>query len=88
MIMYLGAFLFMMIFVLLAPQSRAFLGSLAVGAGSFMSAWAPFSYLIVLILMAAMFAGIYVIHSWPARVDPENPMAKYRREAETTMDDE
>ena len=78
--MFLGAILFMLIFVLLAPQSRAFLASLLAGLTTFMTAWAPFSYLLAGIVLAALFAGIYVIHSWPQHVEPESPMAKYRRE--------
>jgi len=78
--MFLGAILFLLIFVLLAPQSRAFLSGLVVNFGHSMTAWAPFSYLLVMVLLATLFAGLYVIQSWPAHVEPENPMAKYRRE--------
>jgi hypothetical protein len=84
--MYLGLFLFMLTFILLAPQSRAFLGSLFVGVSAFMTGWAPFSYLLVLILFGALFAGLYIIQTWPAHVEPESPMAKYRRE--TPMEEE
>jgi rRNA maturation protein Nop10 len=35
---------------------------------------------LLLILVVAPIAGIHMIRSWPERVDPENPMAKYRRE--------
>jgi hypothetical protein len=34
----------------------------------------------LLIVLAAPFAGMYIVHTWPQRVDEENPMAKYRRE--------
>ena len=79
--MILGVVLFFVISVLIAPQSRAFLAAQVVGASAFMSAWAPFSYVLVLLLMGALLAGIYVIQSWPKSVELENPMAKYRREA-------
>jgi len=78
--MFIGAILFVLIFVMLAPQSRAFLAGLLAGLSTFMTAWAPFSYALLGIVLAALFAGIYVIHSWPEHVEPENPMAKYRRE--------
>jgi hypothetical protein len=88
MIMYLGAFLFLLFFVMLAPQSRAYLGALAAGVSTFMTVWAPFSYMLLMIIFGTICAGMYMIHSWPKRVDPENPMAKYRREAEATMEDD
>jgi hypothetical protein len=78
--MFLGAVLFVLIFVLLAPQSQAFLFGLAAGAGEFLTAWAPFSYILLLILLAAPCVGMYIVHTWPQRVEEENPMAKYRRE--------
>jgi hypothetical protein len=78
--MFLGAFLFILFFVLIAPQSQAFLLGLLTGASTWISAWAPFSYVLLVILLAAPFAGLHMIRTWPQRVDPENPMAKYRRE--------
>jgi hypothetical protein len=78
--MFLGAILFVLLFVLIAPQSRIFLLGLATGAGVWIAEWAPFSYVLLLILLAASFAGMYLVHTWPQRVDEENPMAKYRRE--------
>jgi uncharacterized membrane protein len=80
MMMYLGTFLFVMFFVLLAPQTRNFLGGLMLGAGAFIQAWAPFSYILLLLLAGALIAGVYLIRTWPVRVDAENPMAKYNRE--------
>ena len=77
---YLGAILFILIFVLIAPQSRIFLLGLATGAGVWIANWAPFSYILLLILLAAPFAGMYLVRTAPERVDEENPMAKYRRE--------
>ncbi|GEM_PF-1929771 len=77
---YLGAILFILIFVLIAPQSRIFLLGLATGAGVWIANWAPFSYILLLILLAAPFVGMYLVHTAPPRVDEENPMAKYRRE--------
>jgi hypothetical protein len=78
--MFLGAFLFILFFVLIAPQSQHFLLGLATGASAWITDWAPLSYFLLLILVVAPIAGIHMIRSWPERVDPENPMAKYRRE--------
>ncbi len=84
--MCLGVVMFVLVFVLIAPQSRAFLLTLATGASAFLTAWAPFSYILLLILLAAPCVGMYIVHSWPQRVEEENPMAKYRREI--PLDDE
>jgi len=65
---------------LIAPQSQHFLLGLATGASTWISDWAPISYILLLILLVAPIIGIHIIRSWPERVDPENPMAKYRRE--------
>jgi len=74
------AFLFILLFVMIAPQSQAYVLGLAGGAGTWIAAWAPFSYILLLILLVAPFVGMHLVRSWPERVDPENPMAKYRRE--------
>jgi hypothetical protein len=78
--MTLGVILFLLIFVAIAPQSRIFLTGLTASAGAWITDWAPFSYMLLLILLAAAFAGIYLVRTWPVRVDEENPMAKYRKE--------
>ena len=77
---YLGPILFILMFALLAARTRTFLLGLATGASAFITAWAPFSYIFLLILLAAACVGMYLVHTWPPRVDEENPMAKYRRE--------
>ena len=79
--MYLGLMLFLLTFILLAPTTRGYLAGVLVGLTGFMSSWAPFSYVLLICLLGALFAGLYLIHTWPAHVEPENPMAKYRREA-------
>ncbi len=78
--MFLGAFLFTMFFVLLAPQTRHFLGGVMLGAATFVHNWAPFSYVLLLVIMGTLVAAIYLMHTWPVRVDPENPMSKYNKE--------
>jgi hypothetical protein len=72
--------MFVLVFVVIAPQSRIFLAGLAAGAGSWIAAWAPISYILLLILLAASVAGIYLLRTWPVRVDEGNPMAKYRKD--------
>jgi hypothetical protein len=84
---YIGLILFMLIFVLMAPQSRAFLAGAAAGAGAWISGWAPFSYILLMILVVSPFVAIHLVRTWPARVEEENPMAKYRKENPAAEDD-
>ena len=81
MVVYLGLVLFVLVFALITPQSQAFLHDSTTSLGAWIAAWAPLSYLLLLILLAAPFAGMHLIRSWPKAVEPENPMAKYRKEA-------
>jgi hypothetical protein len=72
--------LFLLVFVLIAPQSRSFLGSHLAGAGEWINAWSPFSYILLLMLPIAGLASAYIVRNGPERVEPENPMAKYRKD--------
>jgi hypothetical protein len=76
----LGAVAFLLFFVLLAPTPRAFLGMVLYDAGTHIVAWAPFSYILIAILLVAPFVSVSIMRNWPAHVEPENPMAKYRKE--------
>jgi hypothetical protein len=78
--MFLGTILFTVVVLLVAPQSRLFIMTRLASTGSFIDHWAPFSYILMLLLVAATFAAMYVMKSWPKTVEAENPMAKYRRE--------
>jgi len=78
--MILGLVVFVLVFVAITPQSQTYLGGLTTVAGAWIANWAPFSYILLLILLAAPFVGIHLVRTWPAHVEEENPMAKYRRE--------
>ena len=85
--MFLGAALFVLIFVLLTPQFQTFLHTSASSATTFISAWAPFSYILLGILLIGPMAAMYLMHTWPKHEVPENPMAKYRRDSPSVDDD-
>ena len=78
--MFIGTILFMVVIVMIAPQSRQFVMNSVASAGNFIDVWAPFSYVLMLLLVAAVFGFMYVLRSWPETEEAENPMAKYRRE--------
>jgi hypothetical protein len=78
--MFLGTILFTIVVLLVAPQSRLFITTCLASAGSFIDNWAPLSYVLMIMLVMATFGFVYVLKSWPKTEEPENPMAKYRRE--------
>jgi hypothetical protein len=78
--MILGLIVFVLMFLLITPQSQTYLGGLAAATSVWLADWAPFSYILLLILLAAPVVGIHLVRTWPARVEEENPMARYRKE--------
>jgi len=78
---YIGCILFGLIFVVMTAQSTGSLQARVEHTMTWIHAWAPFSYLIILMLIAAPFVSMKIINSWPKREEPEDPMAKYRRQA-------
>ena len=84
---FLGAGLFVAIFLLMTPQCQAFLHTSGESATSFIIAWAPFSYALLGILMVGPLVAGYLMHTWPKHEEPENPMTKYRRESPSADDD-
>jgi hypothetical protein len=83
---YLGCILFGLIFLVITAGST---GSLQERVGqtiAWIHAWAPFSYLIILILLLSPMVSLKIMHSWPKRVEPEDPMAKYRHRDDVLED--
>ena len=78
--MFLRPGIMLLTFILIAPQSRAYLGSHLTVVGEWIHAWAPLSYLLLMLLPAAGFASAYMVKTAPPIEEPENPMAKYRNE--------
>jgi hypothetical protein len=78
--MFLKPGLFLLVFLLIAPASRAYLGAHLASAAEWINVWAPFSYILLLMLPIAGLASMYIVKKWPERVEPESPMAKYRKE--------
>ena len=78
--MILGIFAFVLVFILIAPATRTFLVSCLTGVCAWLVSWAPFSFILLLILLAAPIVAIHLIKTWPEHQEPENPMAKYRND--------
>jgi hypothetical protein len=71
---------FVIVFLLITPQSRALIQTWMGGAGNWVTAWAPLSYLIVGFVIAAPVAALLLMMKWPKPVEPENPLARYKHE--------
>ena len=76
-----ATFATLIMFLLIAPKSRTILAGWMGDAGTWMAAWSPLSYLIVLLVVAAPIAAAVLMLKWPKAPDPENPMARFKDEA-------
>ena len=78
---YIGCILFALFFFFISTQQSGSLQARMDGTFRWIHSWAPFSYLIIVIVLIAPVVMMKVMHSWPERKEPDDPMAKYRREA-------
>ena len=82
----LGTLLFALFFLLLAPASRAMLGCILAGAGDWIDKWAPYSYVLLAVVVIVPIIAAVVVIKWPAPPEPENPLARYKA-AEDVLED-
>ncbi len=75
-----ATFAFLVVFLLIAPKSRALLSGWMGDAGNWLTAWAPLSYILVALVIAAPIAAMVLMVKWPKPVEPENPLARYKAE--------
>jgi hypothetical protein len=78
---YLGCILFGMIFLFLNPKVREMITSRLGMSTEWISGCAPFSYIVIGLLFMAPLVGFIVLKTAPKIEEPENPLAKYKREA-------
>jgi hypothetical protein len=71
---------FLIFFLMITPKSRALLTGWMGDAGNWITAWAPLSYIVVALVIAAPIAAILLMVKWPKPVEPENPLARYKHE--------
>ena len=78
---FIGCILFGLIFLIISSQQNGSFQERITGTFTWIHSWAPFSYIIIAIVLISPVAMMKLMHSWPERKEPEDPMAKYRREA-------
>ena len=84
---YIGCFLFGMIFVVMSAQQTGSLQARMTNTWAWIHNWAPYSYVLIAFLMLAPAVMVHLMHTWPKYVEPDDPMAKYRREASDPFND-
>ena len=73
-----GAICFLVLFSLIAPKSRMLLSTWVADAGNWVIAWAPFSFIILMLVLVAPVVSAMLMFRWPKTPEPENPLAKYK----------
>ena len=74
----IGAFIFLLFFLLIAPTTRTMITGMLGQSGDWISNWAPFSYIILGGLLMAGFFSLYLMMHWPKVQEPENPLARFK----------
>ncbi len=82
---YLGCVLFGLFFLVMTAQQNGSLQARIDGTFTWLHAWAPFSYLIIVLVLISPVVMLKVMNSWPKREEPIDPMAKYRKQAAQGM---
>jgi len=78
MIGYIGCVLFGLSFLVISAKSSGALGAKMDTTVQWIQNCAPYSYVILLILLVAPLVSMQLMRSWPMHVEPEDPMARYR----------
>jgi hypothetical protein len=73
----IGPIVILVLFLLIAPTTREGILLWLGKAGDFISAWAPASYIVILLLLAAPFVSAALMMTWPKTPEPENPLKRY-----------
>ncbi|HWC96649.1 MAG TPA: hypothetical protein VG456_07865 [Candidatus Sulfopaludibacter sp.] len=73
-----GALLFLAFFLMITPQTRKMVSGMLGHSGDWISAWAPFSYIILALLLVAGVFSMNLMVRWPKTPEPDNPLARYK----------
>ncbi len=82
----LGAILFLVFFLLIAPQTRGMITGMLGQSGDWISNYAPFSYILLSLIAAAGVFSLNLMLRWPKIPEPDNPLAKYKRDELADVD--
>lgn len=82
----IGIVLTVILFVLIAPQSREFLLTSATGLSAWAARWAPGSYVILMAILFAPLVSWYMVARGPKVKPEEDPLARYKRAEDVITD--
>jgi hypothetical protein len=70
---------FLLIFALMIPQIKEPLFRNLGLSGDWFARYAPFSYIVLAMFVAAAIAATILMIKWPGVQEPEDPLAKYKK---------
>ena len=82
----LGIIATLVMFLFIAPASRTLIFSSVSAAVEWILAWAPFSYLLVLIVIVSPLVSWHLVAHGPPLKEPDDPLAKYRHADDVSLD--
>ena len=74
----LGPIIFLVFFLLIAPKTRAMISGMLGNSGDWITHYAPFSYVVLALLVVAGFVSMNLMVKWPKTPEPDNPLARYK----------
>ena len=83
---YLGTILFALFFLFLSSKSRAFIGGAFCAAGDLLDKYAPYSYIVLAIVVLVPTLVALLLIKWPQPAEPENPLARYKNAQDVIED--
>ena len=82
----LGIGLFVLIFAMLLPAARGMLDHALSGAGEWIGKYAPFSYVVLVIVLIVPIVATIVVMNAKAPPEPEDPLARYKNADDVVED--
>ncbi len=76
----LATLAFLIVFLFLAPSTRAVILASVGGGIHWLNEWSPFSWVILGILMSTPVISYLIMARWPKPEEPENPLKKSKQD--------
>lgn len=84
---YIGCALFGLFFLVMTAQSNGSLHDHMTQTLSWINGWAPFSYIIIVLMLVSGVIAMRTMLTWPEQEQPEDPMAQLRHETAGVPED-
>lgn len=77
---FLGAALFLLVFLMITPAFRELMAKVFGGAGDWIHHYAPLSYIILAVATIVPIIAVIVVVNWPTPPPPEDFRSQFRAE--------